>query len=959
MALSDVLQKAEQLNIVVETSIPSTIVHESSFEDWNAGGCIANAGHNTEIIYKSNSELRFSSAQARHVQTSEVLIDDYNITRSLGRPFSESGAVATSVSNVSLVNVESSDELSKRNYDDATAVVKVGGLLDKGKPTQEVLEYVNYETWLNGRLRSFAFDRDTIDLDMSMNSLELDYLFPAETIEGGSADGVAFPYTYGRTFGQTPVEISPGIHQFHTGTVDHSDDLFDPIPHYYFGDGLQYPQALEFARQGSTPGTPSASKVTSDFTFSQDSETEISADTYDTQVTTSSENVELEADGSSFRVKASDSVPNSLFNGDNFRWRKESNTKVVSMTNPRFTVELSGGLTVHSVAVPDPRFGTQWFKIVGNGTGTVTFTCDEVIRDAELYVRSVRQGAQLVDNWSHPPQSVTPTLPADLSAPTPQNPSRTINHLVKLNSLNNKTFSFDYEANSGSLLTVLWFKSVRVARPLTASIDVSFDRKTEATEFNLFGNLGTSTVVSGTSKNNIVAVSDGSLLVQMLEPQKQYRLVLDLSLGDVSVNIGRVEESLDQFGGYLDDGIVKLCPPPEFGTGPGGGTILPGTADVFLPAATREKSRLTFRARLVSDSVNEVLIDINGDSYKTIGNTFQEYSVIIGAGISSVRIGAYRGIFDHFTATGSINVSNPDVDHCIEIDRIQLEEASNTSSSIRVYGVEGGQRDRLKTYRVADSAKLPEAPTGVCAYDENGRLSASPSYSRIVGDFIGSDRDQRSIDAFRDISRRATGEDQITCDFVGEVVGFMVKDQTPWSSVVSKYCRGLDYYFIENEESSGITIRRRFDLNDYPSDFLVVESVIKHGSVERVKTDPRESQYKVLYRMNEFRPQESRSVKSRFGYSGKSEAQEIATPLIIKSNAISIAEKITRDSIENGIFTLTLYGLGHGISVGQAGVINHNLIPRRKPCLVMEVSEDAGLRETQMTVKVLQGGANG
>ena len=232
-------------------------------------------------------------------------------------------------------------------------------------------------------------------------------------------------------------------------------------------------------------------------------------------------------------------------------------------------------------------------------------------------------------------------------------------------------------------------------------------------------------------------------------------------------------------------------------------------------------------ARAMSDDVNKYLtITGGGVNQLLLGTDFRTFRFSFAPdtnrtlSFSALRGGVEQDFVGSPDPAGSLNNNDP---FTIEIESITVRDTSPSGSDIRVQVSDDGRLTTLPSYRVTNARDFEGVlPDNVAVFDNTGVLVTSPEITDVRLDARGFPT-TRSIAMLRDISIKATGKDQITCDFLGDIVDDVFDAQEPWLEIAARLCSQLDLVVIPNTDAQGITIVRRRELSEPFNEFVFTE----------------------------------------------------------------------------------------------------------------------------------------
>jgi len=982
--LEYIKQNADQLILVAEADVNNTLRQDQGFEDWLSGE-VSVSGHHYDIDYPTNNKLVASSAPVHLSETSQIITSSFSVQNSLGEPYGSS-SIEISVANLRFANVTSSDYIRLREFEDALITIKVGGLIDKGKPTEVNLTLSEYQPWIIGRVTSFTYDNSDVDIGITIESDKLNAHFPLNTYESGDSEGQIKAWGVGSYNGFHCASVGGGRYifadeQFETNDIVYTRDAYPPFAYFGYGQSFFQEDYLIYT-SGYTPSyDPDKSTyglvAKSGYAYTQtDSKTVAGGGSFPVTISTDATDVELVAnDDNSFSIeRIGDQGTDTHYQG-HFNWSVSSTTKAEQFAEPKVVLQLSGGVTF------DPwRAASNGYVRIRTGTsGVVTLTFTDKVSDAVLVIRDVVNPGQTITGWSTTPDSISPAFDG-----------KSHNHRISFKNLASHTISFTYTCSNIGEIVAVWFESVTTYPAHEARVSFVFDDKMASLDLVV-------EETSGISVNKIDATNTSSGTGQVTygidSELTNFNVDMNVDFGSTKMWIDQGRVSATTYGAFLIDDKILLKPNPrEDYTDASSGVVQNRggiTAAALLTGALPSATDLKVEYKTRMDSATMTSANLKISTYGTITSSsslFSAGSVLFGSGygsVSSQHKTINRGL-DWVTSEVSFtsynspsqpayfaieairdNVNdpygqNPDTDFEVEVEFIKMEEREPIQGACVAVVVVDNIDVKLPTYRVSDTGHFSNLPLGIALYDDLGRLVVSDLYSGVK---VNIKRDPiNAIAAFRKLSVMAAGEDLITCDFDGERVSFSIDTQKPWIEHVSDMCLGLDYFIEENKVGDGITIKKRWGYDSYPTDFLWSTEIggqehgeeIILGSVSRLGNAQRQARYIVNYQKDYSGNDKTKTVKSKFGHAGFPE-RTIDTVLHNKADAENIALRIARDSVPNGIYKLSMVGIGLGHKINDVGFAYNDELPFRRACLIKDVLEDPELGQTDYIIKVFKG----
>lgn len=963
--LLNILKNADVLRLVLETSLNNTVPHPHSFEDFNCGGCIANAGTSMEQSYTSNSELAIANGSVLGKSVTKALAGSMTVSRDLPEPFT-GGAGSVTHGNITLLNIESSDQLNRRGYEDQPAAIKVGGLISKGKSNEEHLDYSDYETWIDGKLVGYDLNNDTIDVTLGMKSDELSGEFPRNRYSSGLAEGRAKPYIFGRVEGFSPEDLGDGFYQFHDGQVDTDDFIYDFPPVAYINDRGTFTHAPVDAFTSSAvddSGYTTANK--SDFSWTIDTSGKAVSDlTLDVEAELiSGDGLTLESNGQSFSVVRDDTAANvRTFRQHNFAWQVIDSQNIRVDNDLKLNVSTTGDVVIDEV---NPKTSASWFKIDAfSGSGTVTMEFEEgwIVQDMDMYIRAIRTPLQTADNFDPQFDSINPPFNA-------AGDDTVHNHRIKYRGVGTNTISFDYSETGAPLRTAIVIERVTLVKPTRAKIKFDFPNSGSLSTLLLgFGASNDSISFEGVSTPNLSSTTSDDFDIYQLSSDSGFRsFILDVEIpfGSIELFLDETKYGDNEYGAFVTGSGYELKPPPDVNNTVTSASFIVPVIDYKLlnddPINLNGRWKIEFDAEISSGDLNVVDLLLGSDfpnEVVKIGRDSGRFSINSKLYLSQILFSVLRTDLDG-------NGFNDDVDFGLTISNIKITSTYGSGSEINLFDNKNGVLEVIPTYRVSDVYAYSNLTEGLALYDSNGFALVADTYTGIAGDFNGSDKDMKSIAMLRKMSLLANGTDYIDCDFLGSRVGIAFTEQRSFLSHLDFLCNGMDYFYIEKEITDGLIIKQRYDYNSHPSDFtletsgpnrkrdIIYDSLVRTGSEDRV------TQYVVNYRRNAALEQKTKKIESAVRYRGNGDPVQIYSAFYNRSDNEDLASRIDRDAEVNDIWECQLEGIGRGLEVGMAGIILDERLPYLKPCIIMQISEEVAansdVRTTRMIFKVLKG----
>jgi len=210
-----------------------------------------------------------------------------------------------------------------------------------------------------------------------------------------------------------------------------------------------------------------------------------------------------------------------------------------------------------------------------------------------------------------------------------------------------------------------------------------------------------------------------------------------------------------------------------------------------------------------------------------------------------------------------------------------------------------------------------------------------------------------------------------------EKIGYVFDQQKTVRQHLEDILTPLDMYFVENKDDNGITVRRRYngqflDVTGEPNvrdAFYFDEVTIVEGGVRRIRTEPRPQATRVFYNRNwsplttddipaATRLRMRREYEKTLSYispRGTASSRDIKTALVEEADATALAiQSAARDGARNERYSLSVHDIGHGITVGDVGVLEHELLPENSFAEIRQITEDTVTRRTSLTVVIYE-----
>lgn len=966
-----ILKNADDLRFTITLRLDNTVATSYGFEDVMGGGYTSVGGSRVDDVdYLSNAQVAISNAAALNGPSHEIVAGGLTLIQSLSGQFDASAE--PSYGTVRIHNTSSDDQFSLRSWMDKEFEVKVGGTIDKGTDLEQTLAFDEYEVWFNGRISDYTVNKESIDLTLVPLLSELLAPLPLNNFKTGVSKGRAIPYIIGPVNGFSPPAEGGGLFKFHDGTVytiDPIQDLrfdesgetsnsqrFDLFPAVSIGENQDYFHELKLS-QYQEGGVVTAVPTT--IAWTQVSDIRVEEATALDMAIVCDDVFKVTASGNDVYIENAADDLQSYTAGD-FSWIIDGNGFKTSKGLP-ITVGLTGDIVPTVV-------GGRWFKFQADGSGTVDFVFPEKLKRTVMIIRSLTDGQQTVDNFSITPDDVTPKIPDGTDTPVLPDGDDT-NYRVTFDSLDSKTLSFDYSSTTDVQIVAVWFEVIEIHSVAVGSFSVE----------QLAGN--TELEITTTTENASQIIHD-----EACDPLAATCDLEEVSLVAVTIGSGRVKITPTSYTASSDIydarynkdlGLLSMTPPPKAGA-TSSPTVVSATSRLTpllvsegidplnptLPPIENEEDttyRIEARARITASALitaNSLLSLSDGERTIIISQDWKTYTADVktDTSIAQLYVGAWRGAFGSFLPSGSPTslLENDDVDYTIEFDFVRAYPINHNSERIRVYIPSDSGRQEIPCYRVDDASVYKDGlPPTIALYDSSGRVCVSPIYNNIVIDANGEDQAINIKAALSKMSTLAIGRDSIETDLSNgsfPFVGIVLSDQKPVIEHMQEAIGSLDYFYTENLTDSNITIRRRFNYQEYPTDFSIdnLESASRSGS------ELREQKYIVHYDIDYSDDSLSKTVESNQGSNSDVPARTLITVLKSEDNAQYVADLMPRDSSDNGVYTTTMLGIGQGHEVGDAGVITDVDIPPNRPAIIRKIKESTETRITTIDAKILQ-----
>ena len=474
-----------------------------------------------------------------------------------------------------------------------------------------------------------------------------------------------------------------------------------------------------------------------------------------------------------------------------------------------------------------------------------------------------------------------------------------------------------------------------------------------------------------TNTSNGTLYSSGGLGAQF----NQYTFDLIVHSGSSVFQIEEIREPNNNYGTFRNnDGGYILRPPPQINiddpfNGPitvaGQSTLSAIIQDETQAFNAGVKYEYHARMRIIEGDLDSVNVNLSFPTLRAvrIGREWTDINTVIdnvNGNDLIVRAQVNRGI----TSLVSNTPQNDDVDFAVEVDFVKCHLFGNGVSDFPLFENTNGADIRIPLYRVRDARIYHSLPIGIAFYDDQGRLAVSEEYADVHGNFIGANRTETSISAFRSISLLASGLDHVTNSLndagtdQGERLSIVLDEQKPFFQHIAEISQPLDYILSEFEVGQGFNVRRRWRPNE-DVDLVIQQDEIVHNSIEVLPSIPRQFRYEITYRVNHRNERLTRKESSNIGFTGNFTPLPIVSPLLIKNDALDVVNNaIVRDSAQNDIRSMSLLGARLDIFEGMAIRIRHPRMPKNNVCIVREVTPliSTGVEHdtTELLLKVLR-----
>ena len=967
MPLNELLSKLDKPRIVFEASLNNTILNSWPFHDHVAG---VNAQFLPKKSYESNSNVRVSNGSVFGASVNKAIAGDVIISRSLAPPF-DNAAGAVTASSIRLINNKSSDDLRLRNFEDERVSIKVGGLINRNKSDEELLNYDDYEDILTANFTGFNRNRNEIDINVGQKSTELTAQFPPNIFLSGDSEGLAKPYIYGIKEGFAPPKVGQGLYVFHDGQVGTNDAVLQNRSYI-----ISTPDQVFFGSPVITDGEIGSDLAElSDYSWVSDTDTQVSSG--DTVFSVNS-GFDVTPQGSRVRVSVNaDSGNSQRFVNSQFRWATPTPNRVENTTDPKMSITSTGDVEIFDTNIQRGS-GTPHVRLRAAGTGNINIEFDDIVDDAVVVVRNVIQSFQTIDNFSPTPNNIEPTFTTD----------ETQNHRLTYNNVGSNSISFDYTSTTDVIFIAIWVESVTLVQPRTSNFSLQLSPRIAATELEFNFSNATDSVEIG---DQIANQANSTLIIEPdQDPQATIQGVINSTFGNFTLGVvgGTLEGGLRGVTSNGDNGFI-------FNPSPSSSAVFRSTMPPMNNAPNGlnigQKYLLKFDVRLIEtpnlESIN-ILIrfnstdednpPINAAASFNVGdhiiipvtpeNLTHCIPITLLSGIpfsDGFDIVAYRG--QYVSDVAPIVSSNANVDHKIELTNLSVLPTGESNSFnvlgnsqiMRTYINSNQERINIPMFRVEDAREYANIlPLGLAFYDDQGNLAVSPEYTQVFGDFNGKNAVEFSGNALENIALVASGRELATSNVTNKRVGFAITDQRPFIDHIADLCRSMDYYYLENETTEGVTIFERYDFLSEPQDFIIRNNEIVFDSYSRNGSQSRPYRYVVEYRRDDRDSQFTRREFSEIGNVRSTETKTIESVFYNQSDNQDLARRILRDSITNDVATLTLDGIQWDLQVGQAGFILSPEIGGLFPCILDEVNfnfnAQSDIKTTTIVFKVLK-----
>ena len=988
MPVKEILQDAKELVVVIETTLNNTLDNPIELGDIIAGP-YAEYG-NTSFdpqAQVSNANVKLATRTPKGMQADMILEDGVTLIRESGSKLGDKARA--SFGSARILNTRTSDEYSLRTWEDKNYTMKVGGVVYPKNEAVAVaaaqkldtlsgveLDYSEYEILATGRFGAKSVDSDSVGLSILPLDSGLYKPFPINFNDHTEDAGDVLPYQFGVPIATTPANLGGGIYKIHDGVADTKSQILEsPL------DFVAFSEARKYHGRGlntSAETTTDVAITEGTFNWEATADNTLEADSHKVAI---SEGFDLSTNGKLITVSLSDDNTHvRRYTRPNHTWYRVSDKEAESATAPKVNIVTTGDIDIVALHTdPDTaaRHRSSWVKIAADGSGTVTLSFEEKLATLELVVRAVRDPIQTVSNWSTAPTSITPEFPV----------TDVKNHVVRFENFGKQEITFDYDATVSSALCAIWVNEAVIAEPQECKITITADPPLISPELSFYLNEGQLIKHNNSTPSTIDAsVASATFSGNYTE----LTLPVTYSYGEFSVSItGGDLGTGATYGTFTNDKNGYLLKPSlttDANLGWGGLPMLKydtrytGPNDVY----GGQNSTIRFTAALVSGGGTDVIRGalFEGTPIPPLFRVTEEpkefefHLYSNDASHSTRGQGWYINFWqDNYVGKGW-SATNPTIDYSVEITELSviikrsggvLPDPSGTLTSDLitqdgdVFVIDEGERKQLSSVYCDGSAEEYRdlLPKGIAILDQQGYVAVCADYDGILCSAIG--RGNRAdnfdaIDAARELCLLAAGEDLIETDITDAPhIAYPITVQKPLIEHLTDMLGSLDYMVIPQLATNKVLVKKRFDYQRYPSDFLLVEGRdFVEGSIVSASSEPRERQYVIHYNVDHADNNKSLAVTSAFGSLYDGETKTYLSPLQDRAPTEELGERITRDSSPNSVFKGTLHGVGWDIELGDAGVVKADDVPPNRPCIIVGLSEDLGERQTTITFKVLE-----
>lgn len=951
IGINTILKTAEKVKFKAVTNLDNTLTQPHALDD-ACSGLVPLSGHDSTIDYKSNSAVTISSDSIPGEQTTVMMTGGVSLGASIPEPYT-TGRASRTIGNATIVNTLNKHNLKHRRFKGTPVNVSIGGLLNKGKPNENNMAGADYEPYISGKFGNGSVSPDELDIGILPDSSELSPVFPTSTYQAGDSKGQARPYVFGRSFGQVPKPQGEGIHEWHHGgDIDLSGSVFAGVPYVHFGDGYSFYEG-DYDIVAISDGPPSYSftfdnYVKSDFDWIDNSTGVESTSAVNVSVSSTSSRVSITANAdNTFTISK---IPNPDYTAADFNWKLLSSTVAKTETEISATATVDGALEVTKV-------GGKWFKIADTsgistgGTCSIDFTSLEGV-NLVLIVR--QQDMDGITNWSVTPDSIV--------AESNSNE----NYIVTFIDFTGSVIEFDFATSNAADRVAVWVRSIGPYELTPVTIDIDFENQMHSLAIDHTPSNSSFTFDSFNLPRD--ATLEASTGADFAFERNFNKLSINATIGYGSctvcfVDLNERNDSLYDYIGGLVDGNFIISPSPLVGN-----FEISGVRLSEFPVVSGYEYSVEIEARLAKTTIREasIFILLNPDTpedvlytTETVTAEWQTFKYIVRSDLDTgatvaLSVDALRGTTNFPIKNGgvvtAVSFTNPDEDHSVEL-KIRVKPRNHTSE-INIRSVKGSAEDKLLSFYVDDIARVSaDLPPGIALYNNKGRFLASKEYQSLFGDFIGPDIDTTDMQSFRLMSELSAGQDYITSSIAGRRAAYVVDQQDSWFNHVANISAGLDYVAYESAGADGIQLLDRFKFDQYPADLIIKQDDVLADSVRSIRQSARQYRYLFSYRENGTDSALTKTYKSKIGYTGDVGERAISSVLYNESDVIAQADQtIIRDSAYSDLIELTLVRQGHDFQIGDVLKIEHDDIPPRTFCEVLDKNNNQN-GQTDIKVK--------